>query len=132
MWQPLKVRTSSSDSVSEMRTHRLIPWQSTHEKHEQTQAYGEVGRVTAFSKSIEGDKVLLAERELASFLRAVTLLFGTEQASLSAQDWLNESERLEGHVDRGERDWRSVTIAASVRLAERTHRSLPGEAISAA
>jgi len=33
----------------------------------------------------------LAERELSSFIAAVTKLFGPDQAKLSAKDWLDES-----------------------------------------
>lgn len=34
----------------------------------------------------------MAERELAAFISAATELFGPEQARLSAEDWLEESE----------------------------------------
>ena len=34
----------------------------------------------------------MAERELSAFMLAVTELFGPEQARLSAEDWLDESE----------------------------------------
>jgi hypothetical protein len=54
----------------------------------------------------------LAERELSAFITAVTELFGTEQAKLSVEDWLVEFE-LE------DRSPRSVTVAASSRLANR-------------
>ena len=39
----------------------------------------------------------MAERELSAFFRAVTKLFGLEQAEMSAEDWLielSESDRL--------------------------------------
>jgi hypothetical protein len=60
----------------------------------------------------------LAERELSAFLGAVTELYGLEQARLSENDWLAESE-LTDELPLSERDWRAVTIAASARLAER-------------
>jgi hypothetical protein len=36
------------------------------------------------------ERLTLAERELSAFFRAVTDLFGAEQAELSAEDWLRE------------------------------------------
>src|SRR5437867_723447 len=37
-----------------------------------------------------GDLMTMAQRELSAFIRAVTELFGSEQARLSAEDWLDE------------------------------------------
>jgi hypothetical protein len=54
----------------------------------------------------------LAERELSAFITAVAELFGPEQAKLSVEDWLVEFE-LE------DRSPRSVTVAASARMANR-------------
>jgi hypothetical protein len=65
------------------------------------------------------DQTHLAERELASFLGAVTELFGPEQARVSADDWLDESELMDSAPRSTVRDWRAVTIAASARLAHR-------------
>jgi hypothetical protein len=66
------------------------------------------------------DQIRLAERELSAFVRAVTELFGPEQARLSAEDWLDESELLMECLPRSIwRNWRAVTIAASIRLAHR-------------
>jgi len=45
----------------------------------------------SFDTSIYTDQMHLAERELASFIGAVTELFGPEQSRLSADDWLDES-----------------------------------------
>lgn len=61
----------------------------------------------------------LAERELASFIGAVTVLFGPEQARISADDWLEESESIDSPPRSTSRDWRAVTVAASARLASR-------------
>lgn len=61
----------------------------------------------------------LAERELSSFVSAVTKLYGPEQARLAAQGWLEEFELIDrSHLSTG-KDWRAVTIAASARLANR-------------
>jgi len=72
-----------------------------------------------FSNSTYADRMHLAERELASFISAVTELFGPEQARLSADDWLDESELMDSPPRSTGRDWRAVTVAASARLANR-------------
>jgi len=46
----------------------------------------------AFSDAIYEEQTHLAERELSSFIAAVTELYGPEQARLSAEDWLDESD----------------------------------------
>jgi hypothetical protein len=61
----------------------------------------------------------LAERELSAFIRAVTKLFGPEQARASTQDWLEEAEHIDSPPGPTARNWRAVTIAASARLASR-------------
>ena len=65
----------------------------------------------------------MAERELGSFISAVTELFGSEQARLAAEDWLDELVLMEALPGLTSRDWRSITIAASVRLANRVNAS---------
>lgn len=72
-----------------------------------------------FSDSIYEDQTHLAERELSSFIAAVTELYGSEQARLSEKDWLDESDSMDTPPFSTERDWRAVTIAASARLANR-------------
>lgn len=62
-----------------------------------------------------------AEREMASFVAAVTKAFGPEQARLSADDWIDELERTGSPDGFTERDWRNVTIAAAARLAIRVN-----------
>ena len=61
----------------------------------------------------------MAGRELAAFMRAVTKLFDAEQARLSAEDWLDESELVDSPARSSSRDWRAVTAAAAARLADR-------------
>jgi hypothetical protein len=61
----------------------------------------------------------IAERELSAFIRAVTELFGPEEAKLSAEDWLGEAELIDSPPQSTSRKWRAVTIAASARLANR-------------
>jgi hypothetical protein len=66
------------------------------------------------------DQINMAVRELSAFIRAVTDLFGPEQARLSTEDWLDESELLmDSPALASNRDWRAVTVAASARLADR-------------
>ncbi len=73
----------------------------------------------SFDNLTYADQVHLAERELASFIGAVKELFGPEQALLSADDWLDESELMDCAPRSTSRDWRAVTVAASARLANR-------------
>jgi hypothetical protein len=61
----------------------------------------------------------MAERELASFISAVTELYGVEQAKLSAEVWLDELESTHGMPGSTNHDWRAVTMAASARVANR-------------
>jgi len=63
----------------------------------------------------------MAERELAAFISAVTELFGSEQARLGAEDWLDELVSMETLPGLTSRDWRLITIAASARLANRVN-----------
>ena len=73
----------------------------------------------SFSDSIYVDQVHQAERELSAFVGAVGQLFGPEQAMVSAEDWLDESELMDSPPRSGSRDWRAITVAASARLANR-------------
>ena len=72
-----------------------------------------------FDTSTYADQMHLAERELASFIGAVKELFGSDQARLSADDWLEESELMDSPPLSTGRNWRAVTIAAAGRLANR-------------
>jgi hypothetical protein len=60
----------------------------------------------------------MAEQELAAFFRAVKELFGTEQAKLSADDWLRELAKVD-LPSTSIREWRLITIEASRKLAAR-------------
>lgn len=63
--------------------------------------------------------MVVAERELAAFLGAVTELYGAEQATMSAEVWLDELEAMNSLPGATNRDWRTVTIAALARLVSR-------------
>jgi hypothetical protein len=60
-----------------------------------------------------------AERELGAFISAVTELYGPEQAQISAGDWLDELESMDGRREFASRELRLITIAAAARLANR-------------
>ncbi len=70
-----------------------------------------------FSDSSCADQMHLAEHELSAFVRAVTQLYGSEEAKLAAEDWLDESDLMDSPPLWTNRNWRAVTIAASARLA---------------
>jgi hypothetical protein len=72
-----------------------------------------------FCDSTYADQVHIAEHELSAFIRAVAQLFGPEQAKLSAEEWLDESELMDSPPRSTSRDWRAITVAASARLADR-------------
>ena len=67
----------------------------------------------------DADLMVIAERELGAFIRAVTELFGPEQARLAAEDWVDELELMDALPGPTRRDWGSVTVAASAQLARR-------------
>lgn len=64
------------------------------------------------------DRMTSAERELSAFFNAVTRLFGSKQAQLSAEDWLSELSRIEG-LPTSAHEWRSITAKVSTQLASR-------------
>jgi hypothetical protein len=64
------------------------------------------------------DVMTMAERELSAFFNAITQLFGSEQAELSAQDWLRELIEVDA-LPASAREWRVITAKASTRLAGR-------------
>jgi hypothetical protein len=63
--------------------------------------------------------IRLAEREFSAFISAVKELLIPDQAQLSAVDWLDELEFMDGQPGSTRRHWRAVKIAASARLANR-------------
>src|SRR5260370_35434787 len=65
----------------------------------------------------DADLMVIAERELGAFIRAVTELFGPEQASLAAEDWVDELELMDALRGTARRDWGSVTVARPPGLA---------------
>ena len=68
------------------------------------------------------DLMTMAERELSAFFNAVTQLFDSEQAELSAEDWLQELIEIDELPTSGPK-WRSITAKVSTRLASRVRAS---------
>ena len=68
------------------------------------------------------DLMAMAERELVACFNAITQLFGSEQAELSAEDWLQELIEIDG-LPASTREWRSITAKVSIRLASRVSAS---------
>jgi hypothetical protein len=84
----------------------------------------------SFSNPICGAETHGAERELSAFTGAVTELFGTEQARVATEDWLEELTLLDTPSRSKERNWRAVTIAAAARLAKRLDTATHGQSYS--
>ncbi len=70
------------------------------------------------------DLMTMAERELSAFFNAVRQLFGSEQAELSAQDWLHELIEIDG-LPTSAREWRLITARVSTRLPGGVNASSP-------
>jgi len=68
------------------------------------------------------DLMTMAERELSAFFNAVTQIFGSEQAELSAESWLQELIETDG-LPTSAREWRMLTAKVSTRLASRLNAS---------
>ena len=75
------------------------------------------------------DLMAMAERELAAFFNAITQLFGSEQAELSAEDWLQELIEIDG-LPTPTREWRLITAKVSTRLASRVSASSLSSSLS--
>jgi len=83
-----------------------------------------MSREESFSKSSCEDEIRTAGTELSAFIAAVTDLFGPEEARLSAENWLEESEVIDIPHRSTNLEWRAVTVAAAVRLAGRLAASI--------
>jgi len=68
------------------------------------------------------DLITMAERELSAFFNAVTQLFGSDQAEISAEDWLQELIEIDG-LPTSNREWRLITAKASTRFARQVSAS---------
>jgi hypothetical protein len=70
------------------------------------------------SNPLCADLMTMAEWELSAFFNAVAQLFGSEQAELSAEDWLQELIEIDS-LPTSAREWRSITAKVLARLASR-------------
>jgi hypothetical protein len=68
------------------------------------------------------DLTTMAERELSAFFNAVAQFFGSEQAEISAEDWLHELIKIDG-LPASAREWRLITTKVLTRLASRVSAS---------
>jgi len=68
------------------------------------------------------DFMTMAERELSAYFTATSQLFGSEQAELSAEDWLQELIDVD-NLPASPREWRLITAKTSSRLANRLNAS---------
>ncbi len=68
------------------------------------------------------DLMTMAERELSAFFNAITQLFGSEQAELSAEEWLQELVEIDG-LPASAGEWRLITAKVLTRLASRVNAS---------
>jgi hypothetical protein len=66
----------------------------------------------------------MAERELSAFFNAITQLFGSEQADLSAEDWSHELIEIDS-LPTSAREWRVITAKVSTRLPGGVNASSP-------
>jgi hypothetical protein len=70
---------------------------------------------------LEAEEALLvmAEKELSAFARAVKYCFGPDEARHGFECWMQELEAIDLPISETTPDWRQVTIAAAARLAPR-------------
>jgi hypothetical protein len=68
------------------------------------------------------DLITMAERELSAYFNAVAQLFGSEQARLSAENWLRQLIEIDA-LPASIREWRLITARVSTRLASRVNAS---------
>jgi hypothetical protein len=77
-----------------------------------------------YSKTSCGKFLTPGERELSAFIKAVSQIFGVEQAQISAEDWLAQLVEI-NELPASTREWRLITAKASMQLANRVSNSLP-------
>jgi hypothetical protein len=75
------------------------------------------------------DLMTMAERELSAFFNAITQSLGSEQAELSAEDWLHELIEIDA-LPASAREWRMITTKVLTQLASRVIASSPSSSLS--
>ena len=73
--------------------------------------------------------LILAEKELSAFIRAVDRLFGAARARQSALDWIEQLGHMDWPSGESIPDWRRATVGASARLGalSKPHRHVSEE-----
>jgi alkylhydroperoxidase/carboxymuconolactone decarboxylase family protein YurZ len=71
------------------------------------------------------DLLAMAEQELQAYFNAVRELFGSEQAKLSAEDWLDELEAAKA-LPVSVRQLRTISIHVAKRLTGRLNATTAG------
>ena len=79
--------------------------------------YGHEGTVEDVTREIDELILTAAERELGAFMGAVTELYGPEQATIAAEDWICELESMDEPLGSTSGEWRRITVSAAARLA---------------
>lgn len=74
------------------------------------------------------DLMTMAQKELKAFFYAVMQSYGSEQARLSAEDWLSELEAMDP-LPTSIRELRRITIDVASRLASRLNLTTVGELV---
>jgi hypothetical protein len=74
------------------------------------------------------DLLAMAEQELQAYFNAVRELFGSEQAQLSAEEWLDELEAVRA-LPASARQLRMITINVARRLTGRLNITTAGALI---
>jgi hypothetical protein len=70
-------------------------------------------------RPISADPVNMAERELLTFISAVTELFGSEPAKFLTELWLDQLSLMDNSAGLKNCEWPLVTVAAMARLVRR-------------
>jgi hypothetical protein len=116
--QLVSLHFSGLIAIEDHRKHRFPGFKNRGSAMNERQPIPLYGRKNRHSPA-DADLMVIAERELGAFIRAVTELFGPEQARLAAEEWIDELESMDALPGPTRRDWGSVTIAASAQLARR-------------
>jgi hypothetical protein len=92
--------------ISTLRLHELV--QIVMVDKQKISRNSETDRYIQFAN----DFIVLAEKELSAFIRAVQKLFGAEQARKSALHWIEELELMDWPSGDSIPDWRQVGSGA--------------------
>jgi len=112
------VSTSIAGGIDQSRVSVAQQERSIMEYREKVEA-DSMNSQEQFCNSNHAAEMDIAERELFAFIGAVTQLFGPEEAKLSAEDRLDESELMDSPLDRQAEIGRRSRSRPRQRLANR-------------